>query len=86
MVALLATFIALLSQLVLSQQIKSPLYEDLARTYGYYNGQKLSIENVEKQYPALASDALKAQMEFDLVFEPSYVNIEKELRKMLGQR
>ena len=84
--ALLAIFMTLLFQPALSQQIKSTLYEDLSRAYGYYNGQKLSIENVQKAYPALAAEASKAQMEFELIFKSSYENIEKELRKILGQR
>lgn len=86
LVALLAIFVALLSQPALSQQIASPLYEDLSRAYGYYNGQKLSIENVQKAYPALAAEASKAHMEFELIFKSSYENIEKELQEILGQR
>ena len=84
--ALLAIFMTLLFQPALSQQIKSTLYEDLSRAYGYYNGQKLSIENVQKAYPALAAVASKAQMEFELIFKSSSENIEQELRKILGQR
>ena len=68
------------------QEITSPLHSDLSQTYGYYSGQKLSIERIQSEFPTLAARALQAQMAFELVFKSSYENIEKELRKLLGQR
>jgi hypothetical protein len=83
---LLATLFIVMSRPVWSQEVSSPLHSDLSRAYGYYNGQKLSIERIQKKYPALAAKASQAQMEFDLLFKSSHENIEKELHRMLGQR
>jgi hypothetical protein len=58
-----------------------PLWQDLSRTYGYYNGQILSIERIQKLFPELSERAKQSQMEFDLVFRPSYKNIENTLKK-----
>ena len=68
------------------QEVRSSLPSDLTKTYGYYNGQKLSIERIQKEFPTLSAAAFQAQMEFDLVFKPSYKNIEKELQKLFRQR
>jgi hypothetical protein len=68
------------------QEIKSPLHNDLGQTYGYYSGQKLSIEWIQREFPALSARASQAQMAFELVFKASYSNIENELRKLLGQQ
>ena len=67
-------------------QVTSPLYSDLSQAYGFYNGQRFTIERIRKEFPTLAAEALKAQMEFDLVFGSSYENIENELRKLLGDK
>lgn len=66
--------------------VTSPLYIDLSRAYGYYNGQKLSLERIQREFPALAAEAKKAHMEFDLVFKSSYENIERELHNPLGEK
>lgn len=63
---------------------RAPLYEDLSRTYGFCSGQRISIERIQKEFPDLAPQVIKAQMEFDLVFKSSYENIEKTLREILG--
>jgi hypothetical protein len=69
---------------VWSQEIKSPLLIDLGQTYGYYSGQKLSIEWIQSEFPALSARASQAQLAFELVFKASYENIENELRKLFG--
>jgi hypothetical protein len=69
-----------------SQEIRPPLHSDLSQAYGYYSGQKLSIERIKSEFPTLSTEASRAQMAFELVFKSSYENIENELRKLLGQR
>lgn len=93
-VALLALLAPLSAKTASPNQIRAPLYSDfdlqrlsdLSKTYGYYNGQRLNIERIQKDFPALAAEATKAQMKFDLVFKYSYENIEKMLREMLGDK
>jgi hypothetical protein len=68
------------------EHVSSPLYIDLSRAYGYYNGQKLSLERIQREFPALAAEAKKAQMEFDLAFKSSYESIERELRNLFGEK
>jgi hypothetical protein len=85
MFLLLALVGFLSSQPVGAQDVGSSLDVELSRAYGYYNGQKLSVQRVINQFPALASSASLAQMEFDLLFKSSYKNIEKELRGLLQQ-
>jgi hypothetical protein len=82
----LVIIVALTSQPVWAQKVKSPVYVDLSQTYGYYRGQKLSVERIQKEFPNLSARASHAQMAFDLVFQSSYENIENELRKLLRQQ
>lgn len=82
----MAMLVALMPQPVWPQEPRSPLHSDLSQTYGYYSGQKLSLERIQREFPSLSARALQAQMMFDLVFKSSYENIEKELRKLLHQQ
>jgi hypothetical protein len=86
MLPFMAMLVALMPQPVWPQEPRSPLHSDLSQTYGYYSGQKLSIERIQREFPALSARALQAQMTFDLVFKSSYKNIEKELRDLLRQQ
>ena len=85
-VALFVFLAAFMPQHVWAQAIKSPLYSDLSQTYGYYKGQKLSVEMIQREFPNLSVSASHAQMAFELEFKPSYENIEKELNKLLRQQ
>jgi hypothetical protein len=69
-----------------SQEVRSSLTSDLTKTYGYYIGQKLSVEKIQNELPTLSARALQAQLEFDLEFKGSYENIEKELQKLFHDR
>jgi hypothetical protein len=86
MLPFIAMLLTLMPQPVWPQEPKPPLYSDLSQTYGYYRGQKLSIELIQKKFPSLSVSASHAQMAFDLVFKSSYENIEKELRNLLRQQ
>jgi hypothetical protein len=69
-----------------SESIVSSLNTDLSQTYGYYSGQKLSIARIQNEFPSLSTKALQAQIKFDLIFRNSHLSIEKELRKLFGQK
>lgn len=47
---------------------------------------KFSLERIQSEFPALVAEARKAQMEFDLTFKSSYESIERELRKLFGEK
>ncbi len=83
---LILPFLLLMHQPVSAQEVRSSLPSDLGRAYGYYTGQKFSIERIKQLYPALAGEAAKAQARFDVVFKASYDNIGKELKAGLGPR
>ena len=85
MLPLMAVILTLMPQPVWSQEVGSSLHTDLSQTYGYYNGQKLSIDRIKNKFPALTAKATYAQMTFDLVFKSSYENIGRELKKILKQ-
>jgi hypothetical protein len=82
-VLLLSTIVA---YPVLAQDARSSLHSELSQTYGYYSGQKLSIDRIRSEFPTLSNKASHAQMTFGLVFKSSYKNIEKELRKSLRHK
>jgi hypothetical protein len=64
----------------------SSLVVDLSQTYGYYKGQKLSIERIQKEFPSLSAMAYQAQLKFDLAYKGSYLAVENKLREMMGEK
>lgn len=77
---------ALLTIGVRAEEARSSLPSDIGKTYGFYLGQKISIERIKDRYPALAAQAQIAQSEFDLVFKASADNVESQLRAGMGPR
>jgi hypothetical protein len=69
-----------------SERTTSSLGVDLSQAYGYYRGQKLSIERIQNEFPALSAKAYQAQIQFELAHKGSYLAVEKELRKMIGEK
>ena len=71
----------LASQPLSSQEIRLSLQQEIAQAYGYCTGQKLSIEKIQREHPALASSAVRAQLAFQLVFKRACESVEGELQK-----
>lgn len=82
-IALLVYLIFSSTQSASPDPYKGSLYEDLSRSYGFCKGQRFSVERIQKEFPDLAPQVIKAQMEFDLVFKFSYENTEKTLKETL---
>ena len=66
-----------------TQAPKEPLYVDLGKTSGFIIGQRLSLNHIANEYPALSPRAIKAEREFNLTFGVAEKNIEKSLRNIL---
>jgi len=69
-----------------AQEIRSALHDDLARTYGFCQGQKRSMVRIQNEFPTLANSAGRAQLAFDQVFRRACENIETELQQLIGQK
>jgi hypothetical protein len=78
--------VTLLPRALGQSDIKAPLYIDLSKTHGFCLGQQFSIEHIQQQFPELAAQATKAQLEFDLVFQPAYENIRKILYNLAADK
>lgn len=48
---------------------------DISRTYGYYQGQQYTLNEIKKKYPKLSNHVFIAKSEFDLSFSKSIKNI-----------
>jgi len=57
---------------------------DISRTYGYYQGQKYSLDTIKKKYPKLSNQVRIAKSEFDLSFSKSIKNIDTLMGKYNG--
>lgn len=57
---------------------------DISRTYGYYQGQKYSLDTINKKYPKLSNQIVIAKSEFDLSFSKSIKNIDTVMGKYDG--
>lgn len=52
-------------------ELTKPLIMDISRTYGYVTSQSLVAEKLNKKYPEISQELIKAQLEFNLRFKPS---------------
>jgi len=72
----LISIILLAPQDGLTAEMTGALANDIARTYGFYLGQKYRLEKIEETHPKLSSRAKKAQGEFDIAFHGSIKNLD----------
>jgi hypothetical protein len=64
----------------------SSFFNDLSRTYGFVKGQNKSLSLIQKKFPDLRLQCIKAKSEFDLKFKTSYNNLEKILKDLFGEK
>ena len=50
---------------------------EISRTYGYYQGQKYTLQKIKEKYPSLGHQVDEIQKEFDLSFNNPTSNIDK---------
>ncbi len=67
-----------------AQTARGSLQSELAETFGYYKSQTLSLDRIKQEFPALAPDAMRAQIAFDRVFKGAVENIDREIQQMFG--
>ncbi len=58
--------------------------DHLSQTYGFFVGQDMSISYIQKQFPELYTQCIKAQSEFDLEFGASFKNLGKVIQVLLA--
>ena len=82
----LALFFSCLALLVSSAtaevSITTRTGEDAVRAYGYYLGQKITLERITREHPSLAILAKVAEIEFNLAFGDSVKEIDRQLYKL----
>ncbi|MDB6073950.1 MAG: hypothetical protein JWO89_1590 [Verrucomicrobiaceae bacterium] len=61
------------------------LKQDLVQTYGWYEGQRASLEAIARNLPELASEATRAHMEFENVFRAGAEGVSKRLQELAGK-
>ncbi len=61
------------------------LKQDLVQTYGWYEGQRASLEAIAHSLPELASEATRAHMEFENVFRFGAEGVSKRLQELAGK-
>jgi len=59
---------------------------EISRTYGYYQGQKQTLQKIKEKYPSLNYQVDRVQKEFDLVFNNPVRNIDKLFGDTKGWR
>ena len=64
------------------QATQAPLDSDLARAYGFINGQRFQLSRIKNEYPDLGVLAQKAELEFQAAFGQAERQIEKVLQEM----
>jgi hypothetical protein len=64
----------------------SSLVNDFSRAYGFFIGQNLSLDRIQKQFPELNYQCIKAKQLFDLEFGSSIKNIEEFLKIILEDK
>lgn len=74
------TFTVSLYSLSLNKQ----MIMDISRTYGYYQGQKYSLDTIKKKYPKLSNQVFIVKSGFDLSFSKSIKNIDTLMGKYDG--
>lgn len=60
--------------------------DHFSQTYGFIVGQNMSLPYIQKQFPELHTQCIKAQSEFDLEFGASFKNLGKILRVLLADK
>lgn len=60
--------------------------DHLSRTYGFVVGQNMSLSRIQKEFPELYTQCIKAQSEFDLEFGASLKNLGKILQVLLANK
>jgi len=82
----LALFFSCLALLVSSAtaevSITTRTAEDAVQAYGYYLGQKITLERITREHPSLAILAKVAEIEFNLAFGDSVKEIDRQLYKL----
>jgi len=56
----------------------------LSQAYGYLKGQQFTLDKIKKGYPELELEVTRCELEFNLVFKKASDNINRELKKLLG--
>jgi hypothetical protein len=64
----------------------SKFFDDLSRTYGFVIGQNECLSLIQKKFPDLRPQCIKAQREFDVKFKASYRNLEKILKNIFCEK
>lgn len=64
---------------------KRTLKQDLVQTYGWYEGQRASLEAIAHSLPELASEATRAHVEFENVFRAGAEGVSKRLQDLAGK-
>jgi len=59
---------------------------EVSRTYGYYQGQKQTLQQIKEKYPSLNYQVDRVQKEFDLAFNNPVRNIDKLFGDSKGWR
>jgi len=57
----------------------------LSRVYGYFKGQKFTLERIKKLFPELKIEVKKAEIEFNLSFNQAKKRITNELKSIMGE-
>lgn len=65
---------------------EAPLYIDLSKALGFFMGQRFSLNRIENEYPDLALQARKAEMNFKATFGRAEENIQIVLQDMLKEK
>lgn len=62
-------------------QLSNALAKDIGRAYGYYLGQKYSLNQISKKYPSLSGPAFIAEKEFSANFNSSIEGMDALMAK-----
>lgn len=69
-----------------AQETRESLSVNIGRTYGFILGQRLMLNRIEAEFPALSLRAKKAEVEFESAFGIAEKNIERALREQLKDK
>ena len=79
-------FLIFLTSYLFSLPVNKNTLLEISRTYGYYQGQKQTLQKIKEKYPSLSHQVDKIQKEFDLSFNNPTKNIDKLFGDAKGWR